>query len=94
MKTIRFFQAFLIMKFMHWLMLAVAMILVGLVLFTSRERFQPEFLDKRQVDKTVSRERSSYAQETNHMSPSSVNLGPLQGMETPFQVNQYKAYVL
>ena len=70
------------------------MVVVGLVLFSSRERFQPEFLDKTQVDKTVSVQNSSYAQRTNHMSQSEVNIGPIQGMETPFQVNQYKAYVV
>jgi hypothetical protein len=30
---------------------------------------------------------------TNHMNPSPVAIGPVQGMQTPFQVNQYKAYI-
>ena len=70
------------------------MVVVGLVLFSSRERFQPEFLDKTQVDKTVAVQNSSYAQRTNHMRPHGADIGPIQGMETPFQVNQYKAYTL
>lgn len=78
---------------MHWIWLVVALIVVGLVLFTRREHFQPEFLDKTQVDQTVAHERSSYAQVTNHMPPSPANIGPLEGMETPFQVNQYKSYI-
>ena len=63
------------------------------VLYFGRERFQPEFLDKRQVQRTVATENSSYEQMTNHMSPSPVAIGPVQGMQTPFQVNQYKSYV-
>lgn len=72
-----------------------AMILLGLVLFSiPKEKFQPEFLDKRQVDKTVAVQDSSYRQVTNHFEPSPFSLGPIAGMETPFQVNQYKAYVV
>ena len=69
------------------------MVVLALVLYMSRERFQPEFLDKRQVQKTVAVENSSYAQQTNHMSYGPADMGSIQGMATPFQVNQYKAYV-
>lgn len=72
-------------------LLAVA-VLAG-VLYLTRERFQPEFLDKSQVRRTVSREDSSYAQQTNHMNPAPYDMGPVSGMQTPFQVNQYKAYI-
>ena len=73
----------------------VAIILLLLVMVgIPKERFQPEFLDKRQVEKTVSVEDSSYAQRTNHMSYAPYSMGPIQGMETPFQVNQYRAYVV
>lgn len=75
------------------LYLVLALAVVGYVLYVSRERFQPEFLDKRQVQKTVAVEDSHYNQVTNHMSPGSYSMGPVAGMETPFQVNQYKAYV-
>ena len=76
-----------------WVYLIAGMILVGLVLFSSRERFQPEFLDKSQVQKTVSVQRSSYEQRTNHIDPAPYSIGPATGMETPFQVNQYRAFV-
>ena len=74
--------------------LLAALVLIAFVLYARRERFQPEFLDKTQVDTTVARELSSYAQQTNHVDPYSANMGPITGMETPFQVNQYKAYVV
>jgi hypothetical protein len=74
-------------------LLVVALFVLMLVLYLGRERFQPEFLDKSQVRKTVSTQRSSYEQMTNHMDPAPVQMGPIQGMQTPFQVNQYKSFV-
>lgn len=71
----------------------IALAVLAFVLYAARERFQPEFLDKRQVDRTVATETSSYAQQTNHMSYAPYSMGPVSGFETPFQVNQYKAYV-
>jgi hypothetical protein len=71
----------------------IALAVLAAVLYTTRERFQPEFLDKSQVRTTVSREDSSYNQQTNHMNPAPYDMGPVSGMQTPFQVNQYKAYV-
>ena len=73
--------------------LLVAMAVLAVVLYMTRERFQPEFLDKRQVQKTVATENSSYAQQTNHMHYAPADMGAIQGIQTPFQVNQYKAYV-
>ena len=77
-----------------WAFLVVALILVGLVLWKTTERFQPEFLDKSQVQKTVAVEDSSYAQRTNHLDHMPFSMGPIQGMETPFRVNQYRSYVV
>lgn len=74
-------------------LLVGALLVLAVVLYLGRERFQPEFLDKRQVQTTVARENSSYEQMTNHMDPAPVAMGPIQGMQTPFQVNQYKAYI-
>lgn len=74
-------------------LLVVALFVLMVVLYLGRERFQPEFLDKRQVQKTVSTELSSYAQQTNHMDLAPADLGAPSGMQTPFQVNQYKSYV-
>lgn len=62
-------------------------------MMVSREKFQPEFLDKRQEATTIAMEDSSYRQRTNHTSPSPYSIGPLHGTESPFQVNQYKAYI-
>jgi hypothetical protein len=75
------------------LYLLAGMVVLAFVLYSTRERFQPEFTDKRQVQKTVSVEDSSYRQQTNHMQYAPANMGPVTGMQTPFQVNQYKAYV-
>lgn len=74
-------------------LLVVALLVLIVVLYVGRERFQPEFLDKTQVRRTVSTEHSSYEQMTNHMDPAPVAMGPIRGMETPFQVNQYRSYV-
>lgn len=73
--------------------LLIGLVVLAFVLYSQRERFQPEFLDKRQVQKTVAAERSHYEQYTNHMSPSPANMGSVSGMASPFQVNQYKAYI-
>ena len=74
-------------------LLVIALFAMMLVLYFMREGFQPEFLDKRQVRNTVAREHSSHEQWTNHMDPSPVDMGPVGGMQTPFQVNQYKSFV-
>lgn len=77
----------------QWFLLIVGLILIGLVLWKSTEHYQPEMLDKSQVAKTISVEDSSYAQTTNHMDAAPYNPGPIQGSESPFQVNLYRAYV-
>ena len=72
----------------------LSLLVLGAVLvMNSKEKFQPEFLDKTQLQRTVRSEDSSYAQTTNHMKFAPYSIGPLQGIQTPFQVNQYKAYV-
>ena len=78
---------------MKWLLIGGAILLVALIMMRSRERFQPEFLDKAQVRKTVAVENSSYAQTTNHMEYAPYSMGPIVGIETPFRVNQYTSYV-
>ena len=77
-----------------WLLLVAALLLVALVMMKTTERFQPEFLDKAQVRKTVAVEDSSYAQVTNHYDMAPYSMGPIAGIETPFQVNQYKARIV
>jgi hypothetical protein len=77
-----------------WLLLVGAILLIALVMMKTTERFQPEFLDKAQVRKTVAVENSSYAQVTNHADPTPYSMGPITGIETPFRVNQYTSYVV
>jgi hypothetical protein len=76
-----------------WLFLVVGLLLVGMVLWKTTEKFQPEFLDRTQIAKTIAVEDSSFDQKTNHMDPSPYSMGPIEGSQTPFQVNQYRAYV-
>lgn len=76
-----------------WLLLLAALFAIALVLMKTTERFQPEFLDKAQVRKTIAVENSSRAQVTNHANPAPYSMGPIQGIETPFRVNQYTSYV-
>jgi hypothetical protein len=77
-----------------WLLLAAAFLVAVLVLMKTTERFQPEFLDKSQTARTIAVEDSSYNQRTNHLDPISSNRGSLNGIETPFRVNQYTSYVV
>jgi hypothetical protein len=77
-----------------WLLFLAAVLVIGLVMMKTTERFQPEFLDRTQIAKTIAAEDSSYDQRTNHMNPSPVRMGPVPGIETPFQVNQYRACIV
>jgi hypothetical protein len=76
-----------------WLLLIGAILVLALVMMKTTERFQPEFMDKAQVRKTVAVENSSYAQTTNHADLAPYSMGPIAGIETPFRVNQYTSYV-
>ena len=73
--------------------LLAAMVALALVLYFTREHYSLEFNDQTQEKKTRATEDSSYSQQTNHMNLAPADMGPIQGMQTPFQVNQYKAYV-
>jgi glucose-6-phosphate 1-dehydrogenase len=75
------------------LLLVAALLVLGFVVMKQTERFQPEFLDKKQVQKTVSVEDSSYEQMTNHMTLAPYSMGPIEGTPSPFQVNQYRAHI-
>ena len=77
-----------------WLLLVAALLVLALVMMKTTERFQPEFLDKSQVRKTVAVENSSYAQVTNHADLAPYSMGPINGIETPFRVNQYTSFVV
>lgn len=73
--------------------LVIAILALAFVLMKSRERFWPGFLDTTQVKRTVATENSHYTQTTNHMPHGKESFGPVAGMATPFQVNQYTAYL-
>jgi hypothetical protein len=75
------------------LYLLAAVAILAFVLYSGRERFYSGFFDNSQVKKTIAVEDSSYEQQTNHMDHAPVRMGPIAGIQTPFQVNQYKAYV-
>lgn len=56
----------------------------------AQEKFQPEMLDRTQVQRTQEAEYSSHEQKTNHMDfMSFVDAAP--GNSTPFRVNAYTA---
>lgn len=78
----------------QWIFLLAAFLVLALVMLKTTERFQPEFLDRTQIAKTIAVEDSSYDQRTNHMDPSPYSTGAIQGVETPFRVNQYTSYVV
>ncbi len=75
-----------------WLLIA-GLGIAAVLLMQRREYFNAEFIDKTQDNRTMKVENSSYAQTTNHMTPAHYSMGPIEGVQTPFQVNQYKAYV-
>jgi hypothetical protein len=76
-----------------WLLLAAAFLVAVLVVMKTTERFQPEFLDRTQIAKTLAVQDSSYDQHTNHLNPIPVQRESIEGIETPFRVNQYTSYV-
>ena len=76
-----------------WLLLLLALVVAGAVVLNTTEKFQPEFLDRTQIAKTIAVEDSSFDQRTNHLDPSPYSMGPIQGMQTPFRVNQYTSYM-
>jgi hypothetical protein len=55
-----------------------------------QEKFQPELLDRSQIQRTQEVEHSSYEQRTNHMGFMSF-VDPAPGYSTPFRVNAYTA---
>lgn len=77
-----------------WVFLLAALFIVGAVVATSIEKFQPEFLDRTQIAKTIAVEDSSYDQRTNHMDPAPYSTKPIPGVQTAIQVNQYSSYMV
>ena len=79
----------------NWAFLGL-LIAVGVILYVLsgyRESFVPEFLDQTGVKKTAMTSTSSYAQQTNHLSPTPGPQDPILGVQTPFRVNMVTAYM-
>jgi hypothetical protein len=75
-----------------FLVLGLAIMLVYAVM--SREGFQPEFLDQRNVEKTQDMSVSSYKQDTNAVRPDGrFEAPPIQGTKSPFRVNIWDSYI-
>ena len=76
----------------------VALVAAGLVWYLTtsktKETFVPEFLDQSGVRKTAETSSSSYAQQTNHMTPTPYAQDPVPGVETPFRVNMVNSYMV
>jgi hypothetical protein len=78
----------------QWILFVAALLVAGYVLKKyMTEKFQPEFLDRTQIAKTIAAEDSSYDQRTNHLDPAPFNMGPILGSESPFRVNAYTAWI-
>jgi hypothetical protein len=65
--------------------LLVAVLVVLYILFMTRRT--PELVTTDQPKPS-----SSYEQKTNHFPRPSYEMGPIQGSESPFQVNQWLSY--
>lgn len=76
-----------------WLVLCLAALIVWVAISNFRESFVPEFLEQTNVKRTAETAHSSYAQQTNHVSPIIGPVVPIQGTESPFRVNGYNAYI-
>ena len=74
--------------------LAIALAVVGGLVWTSREGFVPSF-DRTQEHRTMSTEDSSYAQTTNNFTPTPSDGYPaIPGAPGKDQVNQWQGFVV
>lgn len=80
----------------QWILFVVALLLVAYVLkMIGIDRFyggSPEsrFTDRSQQNRAMAHEDSSYAQQTNHFVQDN-RVGEALGVDTPWQVNQFKS---
>jgi hypothetical protein len=74
--------------YVPWILLALAVLFsYGCVEhFTSLQ-------DTSQRERTDAVKKSSFAQQTNHSIPQTGQYAPIQGIETPFRVNKWNAYL-
>jgi hypothetical protein len=76
----------------QWVWFVLALIVVA---FVMKEKFyggppESKMTDTSQQKRAMAHEDSSYAQQTNHFKQSN-DVGEALGMETPWQVNQFKS---
>ena len=81
----------------EFLVLLVALLAVCLAWYAvfspAAKRPDPAFQDMRGIVRTDVTMDSSYAQRTNHMPRPKVKTPPLEGIQTPFQVNSHQSYI-
>ncbi len=85
-----------ILKYLQsWEALAVVagLVVAWYAITQTREMFVPEFLDQGNVKQTTKTGTSSYAQETNHFQMTPAPPEPIAGVQTPFRVNMFNAYM-
>ena len=76
------------------LLAAVLVLWLAWVYFSPQvQRPDVRFFDQKQDARTIAVEDSSYQQRTNHMPRPPIIAVPPAGIETPFQVNAYKAHL-
>lgn len=69
-------------------------VVLAAVSYFSREHYVPEFLDQTNVKRTQEKSVSSYDQSTNAVKiDGHFDAPPIQGMESPFRVNQFNSYI-
>ena len=82
------------MKILPILAIGVAAVLLWGVMTRFTEPFVPEFLEQSGVSRTAQTKDSSYEQRTNHMPQPAGTAVPIQGVQSPFQVNQFQSFIV
>jgi len=81
-------------EFLVLLLALVAVCLAWYAFFSpAAKRPNPVFQDMRGIVRTDVTMDSSYEQRTNHMPRPKVTTPPLEGIQTPFQVNAHQSYI-
>jgi len=82
------------MRLPTYVFFLIAGLIAIAVVYRFRDHFVPEFIDDTNVRDTERHIHSSYVQETNHDRPKyHLDLGPIQGTESPFRVNMFDSYI-
>lgn len=85
------------MKQWVWFVLALVAVAFVLKMLPGMEKFyggppESKMIDMSQQKRAMAHEDSSYAQQTNHFVIPG-DIGAAKGMETPWQVNQFKSHL-